>query len=972
MNLLLNRKLRVGLALCAVTSLFAGVGAFAQQTPEAPAEAPKAKETVTLEKYEVTGSRIKRLDAETVSPVLQLTAEEINVKGFTTLGDVLRSMPYNSGQALTPTDSGTSFTPGVSTMNLRGLGNNSTLVLINGRRGVPYAAPGFNGFQTMFDLNSIPLAAIESTEILKDGGSALYGSDAVAGVVNVKLRRDYEGLSSTVQVGDYFTTGSFLKKASAVIGTSTAKTSIVTALSWEERDAVFARDLYYTRNADKTEFKNKGYAYWTVHNYESGGYSSPQEYFADMELTDPVADLGLGDNTSSRGYPGRVRVPGQAAVTPANPLGQGPQRTFASPTSSPTTAGSIAGTNWYNYQAENGLFPEYTQYSFYTSIRHEFSERIYAFTELSFSRMHTIVNSASTPADLEASNGLTSGSMGVNPVNTPGAPEEAWGLHIPSYNAFNPWAVDIFTGNRRMFENGPRINDVTADTPRFLVGLGGTLAGDWTWEFGAMYSKNTVDNLNRGTVPDYRLQQALMGLTREGTGALAWDPSTDRSDRVYYNWFGENEAAMADFLTVDNPNQAYLEYRSFDVAATGSVFESLPAGAIGLAVGAEHRQEKFGNVKSDLNATGNVLGGSEGTSSYGNRELSAIYVEAQVPLLKNAPGVRSLELQLAGRYEDYSDDGFARQVRPKVGLMYRPLEWLILRGSFAKSFKAPDMAYLYTASQTSFTSSQILDPVTGSEIDQLQIVTGGNPLLKPELTDTYYAGITIAPTGRLDGLNISVDWFEFKQTDLLAQLSDFYGYNQFLSEAAAGNALFADKVVRGTTGEVVFIRDDYANISTGKYTGVDVDVNYTWKSPSFGRIYTGVQVTWVDHLDVDGDNQVGGYLTPRLNGTATVSWSKGDWGVNLFGQFLGRREYHGLYGSLAAEEDLYYNYDIKSQYIQNISVVYRGFRDIELTVGVNNVLDQQPPLDFFDGTGTTSGVNNPHPAFWYMRAEFNF
>ncbi|ACB73997.1 TonB-dependent receptor plug domain-containing protein [Opitutus terrae] len=956
MNLLLHRKLRVGLSLCALTGLLAVVSANAQTTAT---ETQEEQKTITLEKYDVTGSRIRRLDAETVSPVLQMTAQEISIKGFTTLGDALRAMPYNSGQALTPTDSGTSFTPGVSTINLRGLGNNSTLVLINGRRGVPYASPGFNGFQTVFDMNSIPAAAIESVEILKDGGSALYGSDAVAGVVNVKLRRDYEGLSSTVQIGDYFNTGGFFKKASAVIGTSSAKTSVVTALSWEQRDAVFARDLYYTRNADKIEFKNKGHAYWTVHNLQGSGYNTPQEYFTAMELTDPVNDLGLGDNTSSRGYPGRAYVGGRAY-------------TFTNPTSTPTVAGATPGTNWYNYQVENGLFPEYRQLSFYTSLRYDVNEKLYAFAEMSFSRMQTEVNSASTPADLENSHGLTTGSANVNPTNSPGTSESEWGLHIPAYNPYNPWAVDIFRGNRRMWENGPRINDVTSDTPRFLVGLGGTLANDWTWEFGAMYSKNTVDNLNRGTVPDYRLQQALMGLTRQGDGSLSWDPTTPQAGRVYYNWFGENEAAMANFLTVDNPNQAYLEYKNFDISTTGSVFESLPAGAIGVAVGAEHRQEKFGNVKSDLNATGNVLGGSEGTSSYGTRELTAIYVEADIPLLKNAPLAKSLELQVAGRYEDYSDDGFARQARPKLGLKWRPLDWLVVRGSYAKSFKAPDMAYLYTSSQTSFTSSQILDPVTGSEIDQLQIVTGGNPNLAPELTDTYYAGVVISPRGKLDGLNVSVDWFQFDQKNLLAQLSDFYGYNQFLSEAAAGNSLFADKVVRDQSGEVLFIRDDYANISTGKYAGMDVDVNYTWKSGTWGTIFAGIQVTWIDQLLTDGDNLVGGYLVPRLNGTSTISWNKGDWGVNLFGVFRGRREYHALYGSLAAEEDLYYNYDIKSQYTQNVSVTYRGFRDLELSVGVNNIFDQQPPLDFFDGTGTTSGVNDPEPAFWYMRAEMKF
>jgi outer membrane receptor protein involved in Fe transport len=930
------------------------VGLRAQEAAApAPAKDEKGDKLVTLDKFEVTGSRIKRLDAETVSPVVRVTNSDINLQGFVTLGDALRAMPFSSGQALTPTDSGNSFSPGISTINLRGLGNNSTLVLINGRRAVPYAAPGFNGFQTMFDLNSIPDAAIESFEILKDGGSALYGSDAVAGVVNIKLRRDFEGAMATVQVGDYFNTGGFFKRGSAIMGTTSAKTSVMAAVSWEERDAVFARDLVYSRDSNKSLLN--GYSYWTVDNYQSAGYKTAQEYMTANELTNPVKDGVIGDNSSSRGYPGYVVVGGK-------------RRTFASPTTTPTTAGSMVGRNFYNFQQESGLFPEYRRYSFYTAMRHEMTDSLYAFSELSFNRVHTMSAAASTPADLEGSNGLTAGSLGVTT-----GPEQAWGLHIPSYNAYNPWGVDIFSGRRRLSEAGPRVNDVTADSPRLLAGLGGTLSGGWTWEAAAMYSSNTVTNLNLGTVTDYGLQQALMGLTRQGDGSLKWNPATPRSERVYYNWFGPSDPAMASFLSISNPTSQKLEYTSFDVSTSGTVFESLPSGGIGLAIGAEHRLEKFQKNETDLNATGNILGGAEGTSSAGTRNLSAVYAEADIPILKNLPFVQSLEAQIAGRYEEYSDKGFAKQARPKLGIKYRPLSWLVLRASFAKSFKAPDMAYLYTASQTSFTPAQIRDPITGNEIDQLQIVTGGNRELKPELTDTYYAGVTVSPTGKLEGLNVSVDWFKFKQKNLLAQLSDFYGYSQFLSEAAAGNPLFAGKVVREAgSNEVLYIRDDYANISTGLYRGMDFDVNYTWKNTTLGTFRFGAQFTWVDRIEVDGSNIIGSYLSPRWNGDTNVSWNKGDWGVNLHGIFHGRRTYTGTYGSLEADETLYYNYDIKSQYTQNVSVTYRGFRNLELTVGVNNVFSSAPPVDYLDNTGTTAGINEVEPSFWYVRAEHKF
>ena len=200
-------------------------------------------ETVDMQRFEVTGSRIKRIDMETPQPVVAITRRDFEATGFSTVGDALRALPMVSGQSLTSIDGGTSFTPGTSSINLRGLGNNNTLVLINGRRAAPYGSPGFNGFQVVFDFNSIPTAAIESMEVLKDGASAIYGSDAVAGVVDIRLRKDYQGLNTEVTFGNSFGTDSFEKGAFAIYGTSSGRTSIVTTIDWTERNAIFARDL---------------------------------------------------------------------------------------------------------------------------------------------------------------------------------------------------------------------------------------------------------------------------------------------------------------------------------------------------------------------------------------------------------------------------------------------------------------------------------------------------------------------------------------------------------------------------------------------------------------------------------------------------------------------------------------------------------------------------------------------------------
>lgn len=932
--------------------------AYAQSTTtdDANTTAQNDKDqTVKLEKMEVTGSRIPRLDTESVSPVLSISAESIKDTGFTSIGDALRSLPFNSGQALTPTDSGTSFTPGISTINLRGLGNNSTLVLINGRRAVPYAAPGFNGLQTMFDLESIPDAAIDRVEILKDGGSAIYGSDAVGGVVNFVLKKDYTGLTTRMEVGNYGNVNALYKQFDIVAGAQTGKTSLFVAANWKEQEPVYARELPYSANADQTSRASQADPHWiwdwqaidwpnemgmpTPAN-EADAWAAVANWFPDNPI-----DYGWYNLNSSRGFPGYVTVPGVG------------RRTFSAPTNSPTTAAATSTRNMYNYQQTAGLFPTTRKYAIFTRMQYDFSYKLYAFAELGFTRTETQSDAAPTPVDIETSIGLSPGTQ----------------LTIPSYNAYNPWHVDITNGRRRLVENGNRINDVTSDTPRLLAGLHGTIEGvpvldGWQWETGVMYSKNTVTNLNAGSVPDSRMQQALMGLTRNGDGSLSWDPTTPIANRVYYNWFGINEKAFVDFLNTDNPNVATLEYTNIDVSAGGDLVE-FKDGKIGMSVGAEHRTEKLADVKTLLNATGNILGGSEGTSSYGDRTVDSVYAEAEISMFK-----KLLEIQVAGRFEKYSDKGFEQKVRPKFGLKLRPTNWLLLRGSYSQAFKAPDLSYLYAASSTSFTSGNVYDPVTQTTINQLQIVTAGNPTLRPETTDVYYAGLTVDAPGVLKGLQVDIDWFRYKQKDLLAQLSDFYGYNSFLSEAAAGNPLFSDKVVRDSaTNQVLYIKDFYANISEGKYQGIDYSVSYKWNTDSMGQFRVGAAATWLDKLEIDGNDIVGGYLTAKWNATGTFTWKYRDWRLNLYEIYRGKRVNEYSLGTLFTNNDeILISYRIKPQYLTNVALTYSGFSNMDVTLGVNNAFNSEPPEDPENQTGATTGISNLEPLFWFLRVEKSF
>ncbi len=942
-KLLIQYKYLLRLAIFGALAVGLSMTATAQDDSEDSEE-----DLEELEPFVMTGSRIKRTDLETVSPVITMTPESISESGFNTIGDAIRALPFNNGQSLTPTDSGTSFTPGVSTVNLRGLGNNNTLVLINGRRAAPYAVPGFSGFQQVFDLNSLPAAAIKSVQIQKDGASAIYGSDAVAGVLNVQLRSDYEGLASSVRIGNYTNTDGFFKSASIVAGTSTAKTSLVFAANWQEQNSVFARDLPYSVDADKTSDSQRERPWaWIPEDNDAvlTEFGSKDAYMSwldnDIDFGDPTDQMdgyAYSDNRSSRGIPGYVNT-------------ESGQFTFDSPTDNPTVDGATPGSNKYNYQETNGLFPSYTLYSYYSRVTHQLTDNVRAIVEASFSRSESDVSSAAAPVDIENSHGLDS----ADP------------MYIPAENPYNPWDEDIFSGRRRLVELPNRTNKVTSDTPRMLVALEGDINEDWSWQAGYLYSKNSVQNISV-TASDNKLQQSLLGLTRNGDGSLAWDPSTAAEDRVYFNWFGINEQAFADFLTIYNPTTAWYEMQSYDFQANGVIAE-LPGGSLGVAMGIERRLEDFGNVKTDLNATGMILAGSEGVSSFGKRDVNAAYVEFAIPVIEQ------LEIQLAGRYEDYSDSGIKSQIRPKIGAKYHPTNWLLFRASFSEAFKAPDLPFLYTASQRSFSSFQIIDPVTGTEIDQVQTVTAGNPDLKPELTDSYYAGVVIEPTIKwLKDFTFAVDYFQFTQVDLLAQLSDYFGYEEFINGAFEGDPLFDGKVVRDpVSNEVLYLLDGYVNISNGVYEGIDFEITYRKETQSMGDFAAKLQITKLLTQTIDGDSTIGGYLTPEYRGTFSIGWNRGDWSINSFTSYIDSRQRNlGTWWYTPEDNAIDVVYKVDRQIITNLQTTYSGFWDLDLTVGMNNVLNDNPPLDVWDASGSTPGVNSLEPRFIYFEVAREF
>ena len=880
------------IAAAAGLSLLTGLGAYAQAT--APAgSTPPGEEDVKLEAFSVTGSRIKRIDAETPQPVVRITDADFKATGFSTLGDAIRAMPQINGSSLVSTDGGTSFTPGVNSFNLRGLGGNNTLVLINGRRAAPFASAGFNGFQTVFDFNSIPVAAIESLEVLKDGASAIYGSDAVAGVININLRKNYTGLTTELSFGNTVGTDSNERTFFAIFGAQSGKLSLVTTFDYQQRASIYGRDLDYTDESNGVPY---------------GGIDQ-------RSSQPPIA-----------GVRGLTGLPGFANG----------RATFLTPQANPTLANAVNQTPLYNFQEVAGFTPDTSSYGFYARGMYDFSDTLRAYAELSFRRSEVYIDAAPT-------NYFSANELGDAPNGA--------GI-FPATNPFNPFGQNVLDLRYRLMELGNRVQESIADTPRVVVGMQGDLPiGDWTWDGAITYSKNSVTQLSHNQTSDRLVQNALNGIVLNGTTR-------------YLNPFGPNHTDIINYLRITNPNYDTFEIKAADFSASGKLFD-LPAGAVNLAVGGEYREEKMENVGTQLNRDGQMVGGGQASDTYGERQLHSFFAELNIPVFKNDTA-GSLELQVAGRHEDYSD--FGRTTKPKLAAVYRPMPELLIRGSFGESFLAPNIAYLYTSQSVSFTANTLPDPLRPNDpATQIRQFGGGNPTLKPEETEVTYAGVVLQPWARRGSplfreLSLGVDYIKFDQTNLIARLTA----NIILGNVNAfGNLIVRNPPAAGeTVGTINGVLTTWQNLSEAEYQAWDFNVRWVLpRSERWGQFRTDLTATYASVIEGIGAtgaffDQDGDYTTPLWRGNATIAWNKGDWSASLYATYIG--SYTTAGSGLTTP-------DVGDQLQFNPQIAYRGWYNSTITVGVRNVLNDAPPVDPSDSKLVNENVNLVEPAFWYVR-----
>jgi iron complex outermembrane receptor protein len=681
----------------------------AQNPPASSASTPASAPKV-LEAFEVTGSRVKRLDYETASPVVTFSAQTIEDKGYATLGEFVQSLPYNNNSAVSEFTTG-SFITGAATINPRGLGSNRILTLVNGRRGVPYALTNSASGtpQTVFNFNSIPQAAIDRVEFLKDGASAIYGSDAITGVFNIILKRNYEGSSVDLTLGSNLKHDTLRRSVSIFTGVAKDGWQITGGVTVQTRNSSFIKD-YGVTTTNYTYLGVKGT------NMNSTIFSPSYLFFSTAAA---ATASGLG---SAAGY---YIIPNGTPT--ANP-------SKSSFTYIGTSSAGIPNSNRYDFANVTQLLPASESGGAYANLSRELNGTTTAFVSLMYSRSLTHY--------LLQPYGFTTSLAG---------------LTLPANNPYNPTGQNLTVtsssapfGFRSTYL--PR-REVASTTLTGVAGLRGKVTPQWNWEVAVSYGRNDTTR-DSDLISSASMQAALNGTTR----ATAWNP------------FGPSDDPQLEpkLYTRSRGLDGKISSLSGDISVTGTLVQ-LPwagGGAVGVAAGYEHRHDRLESNPEP----NNFIGFTATTPFTGTRDSDSFYAELSLPVRS---WLEFQVAGRHERYSDFGTTTKPKY-GVKVRLPATRWVTTIVRASRSESFKAPDLGQLYQPQSNAVTTASLLDPLRPQDsARQLPTRVGGNPNLKPEEGKVQYAGAVLEfPAVR--GLSVSIDYFDTRITNVINSLSATY------------------------------------------------------------------------------------------------------------------------------------------------------------------------------------------------------
>ena len=918
------------------TAAMAGGAAFAQQAP-----------TQELQRVEITGSNIRRTDAETSSPVQVITKQEIDQSGKSTVAEYLQTLT-SDGQGSVPFTYGRGFSGASSSgISLRGLGANATLVLINGRR-VATAVLADDFQRSYVDLNQIPLEAVDRIEVLKDGASAIYGSDAVAGVVNIILKKSFNGTVAKVTYG-VAQKGDGKEPRGAITSGfgDLAKDGYNVLLNFEvgKRDAIYYRDRTDRNSVGVSAI---GQAPW---GFDPNGSSQNTARVGGNGWI-PVNGAGVRvSNSTTPSIVGNVRNPStNNYYSRSDPAGVGFTRTFPGaatfcnanvnlPQNNPA-GGCITDLR----EAVNQIQPESETANFFGRFTKQINNDLEAFAEVGYfsSKSHIDGLPIAPNAAYNTITGAVSRAATVIGATHPDNPYFGTAARL----SYLP-----------LYDTGISGTNSKSHTTRFLAGVKGT-AASWDFDTGVSFSETRQTDTTRNAM-NWRVADALLNPTAANVAAAtAFSPAYAALPAGSFWRIGENAGlnsqALYGALLSDRSRDGYSREYGIDVKASRE-FGKLAGGPIGVAVGFEARHEAT-NLGL-YNGLGDYIGLSL-TSYEGSRNIEAAYAELLLPVLER------VELNGAVRVDHYSDAGTS--YTPKLGAKWKVLDSLALRGTVARGFRAPSFPETSPKVVATFAGTTINDearcaagvPVSTCRGIAPTFAATGNPDLSPEKSESATIGVVWDLTSKT---SFTADLWQIKRKGLPVT-----GNGQ--------DAVNAGKVLRDPStavtptdpGAIVNVFVGYENSDESVTRGLDIEAKQRWDlGGGLGRV-TGT-VTWShlftqrvisggathDYAGTHGDCNITNCIgSPRDKVSLAATWDTGPWrlgaNVNYRGQMSNKFEQSDTACAqhLANGADAPDNCRVQSFTTLDISGGFKIGRNVEVFGSIANVLDSKPPSDF--------------------------
>ncbi|CAM0123437.1 TonB-dependent receptor [Stenotrophomonas geniculata] len=875
-----------------------------------------AQEKATnLDRITVTGSNIPRTNTETPSPVQVVTRQEIDRTGKTTLAEYLQTITADGAGSI-PKTFGNGFAGGGAGISLRGLGAGSTLVLLNGRRMATYGLAD-DGQKVFTDLSTIPLDAVERVEVLKDGASAIYGSDAIAGVVNIILRSDFQGAILRASYGTSGDGDGDAKKATLTAGTGDLATD-----GW---NAFFSLDVGKTDAIKISDRKNRKWI--GTGDTRPWGYDAADSQFLGGAYLSKGTAGGVGPNGSvfddrnvTKDNPAfLVALPGCANLTTI------PGQTDAS--------AQAQGCLWDPAQQYRDLTPEEKYINVFGRASFAFGEGGEIYTEIGYSKKETIFSN--TPSGAAGTWGYPGGVVTANS----GSKATVLGPNHPD----NPIPGQASRLRYSAWDVGPRVTNNTNEFNRFLVGVKGNW-GDWSYDTAYLHSATDLVNKRTGFLR-YSAVQCALGNPNCAGGVWRIGDNANLNSQALYDYISPTISARA---------KSGLDM--FDFTVSRSLMD-LKGGPLGLAIGTEWRKTSNSLTPQTYTDTGDIIG--LGYSAYdGTQNVYAGYVELSAPVLEQ------LELSGALRYDKYeSGEGKAT---PKLGVKWTPADWIALRASYAEGFRAPNPAENGDGGLAAFSNAS--DPVRCA-IDAgectartVAIITRPNKDLKPEESKSYSVGIVLQPTS---STSLTVDAWQIKRTNEIAQGST-------TAAIRAGNVVRDINNIGGVpnSGNILAVNTAYVNANSSRVRGIDTDIRQTF---DIGPGQLEMDLQWshvlkfertegtetVDYAGTHGNCDVTNCIgTPKDKINFGTTWRQGPWSVSGVANYIGKMDntdkrggtYQAFYadGTPVTKISSFTTFDLSGRW--NITDAF------ELNASVANVFDRIAPLD----PTTYGGVNyNP-------------